>query len=62
VISSVGASFVEVAVMAPVRPYGHRVPMLLGGAAASAFVEAMAPFDMRLQRLHRQRASGVQPP
>jgi len=51
VISSAGASFVEVAVMAPVRPYGHRVPMLLGGAAAAAFVEAMAPFDMRLQRL-----------
>jgi hypothetical protein len=31
VISASGARFVEVAVMAPVLPYGHRVPMLLGG-------------------------------
>ena len=34
VIAAGGARFVEAAVMAPVLPYGHRVPMLLGGEAA----------------------------
>ena len=47
-----GAGFVEAAVMAPVQPYGHRVPMLLGGDAAARFIEAMAPFGMRLTDLH----------
>jgi 3-hydroxyisobutyrate dehydrogenase-like beta-hydroxyacid dehydrogenase len=51
VIGDSGARFVEVAVMAPVGPYGHRVPMLLGGPAASAFAEQMAPFGMRLEVL-----------
>ena len=51
VISAAGASFVEVAVMAPVSPYGHTVPMLLGGAGATAFVEAMSPFGMKMEIL-----------
>jgi 3-hydroxyisobutyrate dehydrogenase len=51
VIGSTDASFVEASVMAPVGPYGHRVPMLLGGPGAEAFVAAMRPFDMRLQVL-----------
>ena len=51
VITKAGARFVEVAVMAPVQPYGHRVPMLLCGPAAAAFAETMAPFGMRLQLL-----------
>jgi 3-hydroxyisobutyrate dehydrogenase len=51
VIGAAGARFVEVAVMAPVAPYGHRVPMLLGGPAAGAFVELLAPFAMRLEVL-----------
>ena len=51
VITATGAAFVEVAVMAPVSPYGHRVPMLLGGPNADAFAARMAPFDMRLQVL-----------
>jgi 3-hydroxyisobutyrate dehydrogenase len=51
VIAATGARFVESAVMAPVGPYGHRVPMLLGGPGAAAFIEAMRPFDMRLQLL-----------
>jgi 3-hydroxyisobutyrate dehydrogenase-like beta-hydroxyacid dehydrogenase len=50
-ISASGARFVEVAVMAPVAPYGHRVPMLLGGPSASAFVDLMKPFAMRLDIL-----------
>ncbi len=51
VVSATGASFVEVAVMAPVPPYGHKVPMLLGGAGAKTFKEAMAPLGMRMEVL-----------
>jgi 3-hydroxyisobutyrate dehydrogenase-like beta-hydroxyacid dehydrogenase len=51
VITATGASFVEVAVMAPVSPYGHTVPMLLGGAGAKTFVETMSPFGMKLEIL-----------
>lgn len=51
VIANTTATFVEAAVMAPVGPYGHRVPMLLGGPGAEAFVNAMQSFDMRLQIL-----------
>jgi 3-hydroxyisobutyrate dehydrogenase-like beta-hydroxyacid dehydrogenase len=51
VISATGASFVEVAVMAPVPPYGHRVPMLVGGAGAPAFKATLAPFGMQMEIL-----------
>lgn len=51
VISGAGAGFVEAAVMAPVLPYGHRVPMLLAGEAAPRFAAVMAPFGMRMQLL-----------
>jgi 3-hydroxyisobutyrate dehydrogenase-like beta-hydroxyacid dehydrogenase len=50
-IAASGASFVEAAVMAPVGPYGHQVPMLLGGPSAKVFMETMAPFGMKLQVL-----------
>jgi 3-hydroxyisobutyrate dehydrogenase-like beta-hydroxyacid dehydrogenase len=50
-IQNAGASFVEAAVMAPVQPYGQRVPMLIGGPAAQRFVELMAPFGMTLEVL-----------
>ena len=50
-VAATGAAFVEVAVMAPVEPYGHRVPMLLGGPDAARFVDAMAPFGLRTQVL-----------
>ena len=46
-----GARFVEVAVMAPVLPYGHRVPMLIGGPAATLFAERMAPLGMQCEVL-----------
>jgi len=45
------ASFVEAAVMAPVLPYGHKVPILLGGPGAEAFAATMRPFGMRLDVL-----------
>lgn len=51
VVGASGAAFVEAAVMAPVLPYGHKVPMLLGGAGAAAFSAAMTPFGMRVQLL-----------
>jgi 3-hydroxyisobutyrate dehydrogenase-like beta-hydroxyacid dehydrogenase len=51
VINESGASFVEAAVMAPVKPYGHKVPMLLGGPGAEAFAATMRPFGMRLEVL-----------
>jgi 3-hydroxyisobutyrate dehydrogenase-like beta-hydroxyacid dehydrogenase len=47
VVAATGAQFVEVAVMAPVAPYGHRVPMLLGGPAAGAFAAALAPLGLQ---------------
>ena len=48
-ITASGAHFVEAALMAPVPPHAHRVPALLGGEAAPAFVEMMTPFGMRLE-------------
>jgi 3-hydroxyisobutyrate dehydrogenase-like beta-hydroxyacid dehydrogenase len=50
-VTGSGASFVEVAVMAPVQPYGHKVPMLLGGGGARALAKTMAPFGMRMDVL-----------
>lgn len=50
-IAASGAAFVEAAVMAPVHPQAHRVPMLLGGPDAAKLVELMAPFGMRLEVL-----------
>ncbi len=44
-----GAKFVEAAMMAPVPPHGHRVPTLLGGAAAPEFLAIMTPFGVRME-------------
>lgn len=49
IIETQGSHFVEAAVMAPVLPYGHRVPILLAGPAAENFAVTMAPFGMRLE-------------
>ena len=54
IIRSRNAVYVEVAVMAPVPPYGHRVPMLLGGNGAAKFIEIMSPFGMRLEVVQGQ--------
>jgi 3-hydroxyisobutyrate dehydrogenase-like beta-hydroxyacid dehydrogenase len=48
-IAQTGAHFVEIAVMAPVPPYGHRVHMLLGGESAGELMELMAPYGMRME-------------
>jgi 3-hydroxyisobutyrate dehydrogenase-like beta-hydroxyacid dehydrogenase len=51
IVASSGARFVEVAVMAPLAPHAHRVPMLAGGPAAKAFADAMTPLGMRVDVL-----------
>jgi 3-hydroxyisobutyrate dehydrogenase-like beta-hydroxyacid dehydrogenase len=59
VIGATGAAFVEAAVMAPVQPYGHKVPMLLGGAGAAAFTALLTPFGMRLDVLDGARVGSA---
>jgi 3-hydroxyisobutyrate dehydrogenase-like beta-hydroxyacid dehydrogenase len=48
-ISAAGAKFIEAAMMAPVPPHAHKVPTLLGGAAAPEFLELMQPFGVRME-------------
>lgn len=48
-VSGGGARFVESSMMAPVPPHGQKVPMLLGGEAAPAFIDMMRPFGMRME-------------
>jgi 3-hydroxyisobutyrate dehydrogenase-like beta-hydroxyacid dehydrogenase len=47
-VAATGARFVEVAMMQPVPPYGHQVPILAGGAAASEFQQRMTRYGMRI--------------
>jgi 3-hydroxyisobutyrate dehydrogenase-like beta-hydroxyacid dehydrogenase len=44
-----GADYVEAAVMAPVAPYGLKVPILLGGRKAEAARALLAPAGMALE-------------
>ena len=53
-VEAQGARFVEVAIMLPVPPHGHRVPMFLGGAHAQALVDLLAPFGMNLEIISDQ--------
>lgn len=48
-VSRAGARFVEIAVMGAVPPYGHKVPMLLGGAAAPEFQSMLTPLGMKME-------------
>ncbi|MFN0121251.1 MAG: DUF1932 domain-containing protein [Blastocatellia bacterium] len=48
-IAARGACFVEIAIMSPVAPHGHRVPLFLGGPDAQNLVDALAPFGMNLE-------------
>ena len=59
VVRARGARFVEVAVMAPVPPHLHRVPMLLGGGAATEFFELMSPYGLRMEVMSEQVGSAV---
>ena len=53
-IEARGARFVEIAIMSPVPPHLHRVPMFLGGPHAQALVELLAPFGMNLEIISDQ--------
>ena len=53
-ISETGARFVEIAVMAPVSPYGHRVPMLAGGESAAEFIDQLGRFGLRIEVVSRE--------
>jgi 3-hydroxyisobutyrate dehydrogenase-like beta-hydroxyacid dehydrogenase len=52
-IEASGARFAEIAVMAPVPPYGHKVPMLAGGNGAREFAEKLAPFGTSAEIVSR---------
>jgi len=54
VIEASGARFAEIAMMAPVPPYGHKVPMLAGGAGAQEFVDRLAPFGISAEIVSRE--------
>lgn len=47
-VAKSGADYVEAAVMAPVAPYGIKVPMLLGGKRAAALSEILKPSGFRM--------------
>jgi 3-hydroxyisobutyrate dehydrogenase-like beta-hydroxyacid dehydrogenase len=49
IVKSRGARFVEAAIMSPVPPHGHRVPMLLGGPDAQVLIDLLAPYGMHLE-------------
>ncbi len=53
-IETSGARFAEIAMMAPVPPYGHKVPMLAGGNGAQAFVDRLAPFGISAEIVSRE--------
>lgn len=48
-VERAGAAYVEAAVMAPVPPYGLKVPILLGGRQAGALRDILAPAGMTLE-------------
>ncbi len=54
VVATTGARFAEIAMMAPVPPYGHKVPMLAGGDGAPQFVEKLGPFGISAEIVSRE--------
>lgn len=49
VIEAAGATYVEAAVISPVAPHGHAVPMLLGGRGAARLAERLRPLGMNVE-------------
>ena len=47
-VAPTGASYVDVAVMAPVAPYLHKVPCLIGGPGASAVLPRAQKLGMKM--------------
>lgn len=48
-VKGAGARFVEVAVMGAVPNFGHKVPMVLCGPAASEVIKTLEPFGMVME-------------
>lgn len=48
-IAPSGAAYVDVAVMAPVAPYLHKVPCLIGGPGAAALAPSAAALGMKME-------------
>ena len=50
-VAPTGASYVDVAVMAPVAPYAHKVPCLIGGPGAAALLPRAQAMGMKMERV-----------
>lgn len=48
-ITTSGARFVEIAILAPVGPYDQKVPMLSGGPHAADFAALLAPYGTNIE-------------
>lgn len=48
-VAPTGAAYVDVAVMAPVAPYGHQVPCLIGGPGAEALAPRARALGMKME-------------
>ena len=48
-VAPTGAAYVDVAVMAPVAPYGHKVPCLAGGPGAEALAPRARALGMKVE-------------
>ncbi|HUK03857.1 MAG TPA: DUF1932 domain-containing protein [Burkholderiales bacterium] len=49
IVAPTGAAYVDVAVMAPVAPYGHKVPCLIGGPGAQALAPRVRALGMQME-------------
>ena len=54
IIEGAGGRFVDVAVMAPVPPYGIKVPMAVGGDWGQAVADRLIPFGFRIEVFARE--------
>ncbi len=54
IIEGAGGRFVDVAVMAPVPPYGIKVPMAVGGKWGRAVADRLIPFGFRIEVFERE--------
>jgi 3-hydroxyisobutyrate dehydrogenase-like beta-hydroxyacid dehydrogenase len=48
-VAPTGADYVDVAVMAPVAPYDHKVPCLIGGTGAEALLPRARALGMKME-------------
>jgi len=53
-VAPTGAAYVDVAVMAPVAPYQHKVPCLIGGPGAAELAPRAAALGMKMEVVSRE--------